>query len=488
VLVADDSGWAVADDLPEDDDPRNGLHARARRIRTAGSADSSLDYALKVLFDPLADPAERRAVLMRQDLPRDVIIRATEVSEPGVRAFAVGLDRTPMEIVVSAAEDEAWQVRVEAARRRGCPPELLERLARDRDSIVRRGALANPGIPARVLVDVLLHGRSRLDAEVAAGNGGFGLGPHVEALLDVNAFGAHALLMRGSLPVSLVARFAEPDHVESVRLAAVRTGSCPAGVLARLVTGDVSAQVRAAAAGQSGCPADALAAAAVDTSEKVRRCVAEHEQCPPDAVDRLLEDEDESVRLRAAMHPLASPAGLGRRALLDDNRKVRIAALRNEACPAAAVDEACGDSAVVIVAARHPSCTAEGQFRALLTLRDAPRPRRARPAGETDVAAQRAKALQSVVWLARKRLGRAPWEWLANHPLPELHPDDLRALLTRHLASAARDSRPQVRMAVARHPNVDDATLVMLASDADDRVRVEVSTRVLDIALGTTRR
>ena len=143
-LVSDDSGWVVDYDLPEDDDPRNGLHARARRIRTAGSADSSLDYALKLLFDPLADPAERRASSCARTCPGTWSSAPPRSSEPGVRAFAVGLERTPMEIVVTASTDEAWQVRVEAARRRGCPPEVLERLARDRDAIVRRGALATP--------------------------------------------------------------------------------------------------------------------------------------------------------------------------------------------------------------------------------------------------------------------------------------------------------------------------------------------------------
>jgi hypothetical protein len=475
--------WAFDTREEPVDDAASALRERARRIGRAASTDVPISDALALLFDAGADPAARRAVLMRHDLPLEAVIRATRVPEPGVRAFAVGLARTPVEVVVAAARDRAWQVRSEAAVHPGCPADVLTLLARDRDAMVRRAALAQPAIPAIALIDVLTTGGSRLDAEVAAQNASLHIEANVEMLMRANQFGAAALLRHETLPAELVARFAEPDHVTRVRHRAVRLGQCPVETLGRAARTDVSDDVRSAAAAHPGCPPDALAVAARDSSPDVRRAAALHPHCPVASVDLLLGDIDESVRLRAARHPLASPSALARTVRCDENAKVRRAALRNEACPTEVLDEACADPALVLVAAQHPSCTPDALFVALVTIRDLPRDD-ATPSSGPDAEAPRRGQVRTVAAAARKRLAPRAWDWLAGHPLEALHPDDLQRLLTRHLPRAAADSRSGVRTAVARHPDVDDATLTRLASDADPQVRAEVSVRILDVALG----
>jgi hypothetical protein len=420
---------------------------------------------------------------MRQDLPRRVVIKATQIAEPGVRAFAVGLDRTPVEIIAAAALDEAWQVRAEAARHRACPPETLAKLAYDPDAVVRRSALAHQMIPASVLIDVLTGSPSRLDAQVAGGNSGFSVTPHVDELMNATSFGARALMNRGTLPDALAIRFTLPDHSDAVREAAIRCFASTAGELPRIVEHDVSASVRAAAAEQESCPSEALDVAAGDASAKVRRRVADNPHTSRQAIDVLLGDIDESVRVRAARHPAASPSSLGRVALTDEVRKVRVTAMRHDLCPSEVLDELCADSSFVLVVGVHGSCTAEGLFRALLTIRDMPR---TSPSGAkgADPAAADVRQLLAVAAKAHRRLARQQWSWLSAKPLDDLHPDDLGPLLSRHLSEAAVDPRLAIRMAVAKHPNVDGATLAILSTDADEAVRVAVSTRILDAALG----
>jgi hypothetical protein len=147
------------------------------------------------------------------------------------------------------------------------------------------------------------------------------------------------------------------------------------------------------------------------------------------------------------------------------------------------LDALCGDPDFVLVVGTHPSCSPDGLIRALQTVRDMPR---LVPDGATtqDPVASAARQLHKVVTSASKRLAPRRWSWLADQPLQDLHPDDLPALLTRNLSEAAADPRPAIRIAVARHPYVDDGTLAILASDEDEAVRAAVSNRILEVAMG----
>ena len=85
---------------------------------------------------------------------------------------------------------------------------------------------------------------------------------------------------------------------------------------------------------------------------------------------------------------------------------------------------------------------------------------------------------------ARRRLAPRAWRWLRELPLEDLNPEDLDRLLTRHLPDAATDGRVVIRAAVAAHRNVDEATLLTLASDPDVEIRRAVTARILDAAGG----
>jgi hypothetical protein len=224
-------------------------------------------------------------------------------------------------------------------------------------------------------------------------------------------------------------------------------------------------------------------AAATDDSECVRAAVAACPRTPTEAVDALLTDWTDAVRLAAARNPQASPAALWAAVRGDENPGVRRNAIANPSCPAEAVIDGCRDADVVTAAAANPACPPEGLVLALVTLRDA---ERTVPAGvDADGPTGRhVAAVARTVKEARRRLAPRSWSFLRDQPLPDLGAEDLAVLLTRHLAEAAVDDRPAVRLAVAGHRDVDDATLLMLAADPDEGVRRAVTSRILGAAGG----
>ena len=86
--------------------------------------------------------------------------------------------------------------------------------------------------------------------------------------------------------------------------------------------------------------------------------------------------------------------------------------------------------------------------------------------------------------LARKALRKQRWEWLAAQPIELMRADDLEFVLRGKLRQARTDSRDAVRVAVASHPDADEATLIELASDPCAAVRAAASSRVLAAVLG----
>jgi len=120
---------------------------------------------------------------------------------------------------------------------------------------------------------------------------------------------------------------------------------------------------------------------------------------------------------------------------------------------------------------------------ALVTLRTAAREA---PDGvdSKSPAAKQAADVARTVKEAGRRLAPRDWRWLRQLPLEDLNPEDLDRLLTGHLADAAADARAAIRAAVAVHRDVDDATLLLLASDPEPEVRRAVTARILGAAGG----
>ena len=462
---------------------------RLEGIEQVAEETSDLAAALTALLgpDPNPEPAVRRAVLMRADIPLDAVrAAATTDPDPGVRGFAVGLGQVPAAVVETAISDPAWQVRAEVARRSDCSPSALANLALDRDPVVRRAALAHPAVPVEVLVHALLSATSRLDAEVAAGNAGILFGSHREALLGANRFGALAMLAQPRMPAEFAARFARSDHTADVRARAVAHLHCPPKALASAAMDDPDAAVRAAAAQRTECPQKALRAAAADVDEQVRRACASNASCPTDVVDRLLADDDDVIRRIAAGHGAASPPCLAWTVAHDESMVVRKAAVSNPRCPTHAVADACSDPELVFQAVVNPACDADGYLAALVTIK--PMPWESPKGTPKDDPGEKGRArVRDVATRARKGLRRRPWSWLASRPLEQLRADDLEVLLRGKLADARQDSRDDIRIAVARHPDADAETLVELASDPCAEVRAAASARVLAAALGQSR-
>ena len=89
---------------------------------------------------------------------------------------------------------------------------------------------------------------------------------------------------------------------------------------------------------------------------------------PASAVRALLRDPDEHVRALAAAHAQAAPADLLEVVLHDTFAGPKLAALRNPNCDPAALDLACGDPDLVLIAARNRSCSPDALVTALATM------------------------------------------------------------------------------------------------------------------------
>jgi len=457
---------------------------RVARLRGVATDQLPLEAALRLLRGPGMDddPAVRRAVLMRGDLPTEELIAALADPDPRTRAFAVGSRHMPVDRIISTADDVDWQVRFEVAQHPACPVEVLSGLATDPSPMVRRQALRHARTPVEVLLRVLLEGTSALDARIAAARSALDIEPHAPALLFANDFGALGLLDREDIPASLVDQYVHDERPATVRAKAAAHPACPAPAVERAAR-DTDARVRAAAASQPVCPASALIDAASDDDRHVRLACAGNPSAPASAVRALLRDPDERVRALAAAHAQAAPADLLEVVLHDTFAGPKLAALRNPNCDPAALELACGDPDLVLIAARNRSCSPEALVTALATMsvEDGPARRRARLPGAED---HRRPDVLRVARDVRKRLARRSWAWLAERDLTALHPADLVVLIGSRWAEAALDPRERIRAMVALMPETTADVLMMLARDPSEQVRQIVTQRILEAAGG----
>lgn len=257
--------WAfpVADEQQERE--RGILRARVAQINAVGSDSLPLSEALQVLRNDEAPAAVRRTVLTRSDIPADVVAEARWMEDPSVRAFAVGLPGTPHEELVWASRDVSWQVRAAVAEHPSTNVDLLVHLTQDESSVVRRAAITRPELPVDVLVDVIVSGRSRLDAEIAIDQPGFVLADHLDRLLLAEDLGAGAVLDLPEVPAVLLQSYAKRDHSAAVREVALRRGA-PRDVAGRALLHAAEESVRLAAVAGGNCSSVVLSRAAADRS------------------------------------------------------------------------------------------------------------------------------------------------------------------------------------------------------------------------------
>lgn len=479
-------GSSTGEPEPEADATADAERQRLRvaRIREVGVEQLPFADALALLIGPGMDPdpAVRRAVLMRRDLPIDVLALAMTDPDPTTRAFAIGTQGMPVEVIIAAATDDSWQVRYEVAGHPSCPAEVLARLAADPSPMVRRQALIHVQTPIDVLLAVLLDGTSALDARVAAAHPGVDMVLHESTLLAANEFGARGVLERADASGALVDHYLHGDRSALVRAKAAGHGACTGSALDRAAR-DPDRVVRAAAAAHPRCPPMALTDLAGDEERQVRLACAGNPSAPTAAVRLLLQDSDEHVRSLAAAHAQAAGEDLLAIVRTDTFAAPKRAALQNPNCGQEAFEIACVDPDLVLVAARNPSCSHDALFDALITLSAMPRAVDPRTS-PTDAMVERCREVMAVAKVVRRRLARMAWAWLAERQLLAVHPDDLVALIGSRGAEAAHDQREEIRLVVAAMPQTTAETLMHLARDPSERVRRIVTERILAAAGG----
>lgn len=479
-------GSSAVEPEPEADPNADAERQRLRvaRIREVGVEHLPLADALALLRGPGMDPdpAVRRAVLMRRDLPIEELALAMSDPDPATRAFAIGAQGMPVELIIAAATDDDWQVRYEVAGHPSCPAEVLARLAADPSPMVRRQALIHDRTPIEVLLAVLLDGTSALDARVAAAHPGVDIVLHESTLLAANEFGARGVLDRADAPGSLIDHYLHCDRSALLRTKAASHRACPSNALDRAAR-DPARAVRAAAAAHPQCPAAALTVLADDDERLVRLACAGNPSAPSAAIHRLLRDSDEHLRTLAAAHQQAAPEDLLVVVRTDTFAAPKQAALQNPNCGREALEIACVDPDLVLVAARNPSCSHDALFDALITLSAMPRAVDPRTS-PTESMVERCREVAEVAKVARRRLARMAWAWLAERDLLAVHPEDLVVLIGSRGAEAAHDQRKEIRIVVAAMPQTTAETLMHLARDPSEQVRRIVTDRILTAAGG----
>ena len=442
-------------------------------------ARASVEEAVAALFGPRRnwDPAVRRTILRRSDLPVSAITEAASDCDAEVRSCAVASAHVPFLVLQAAAHDDDWRVRREVALHATTPAEMLLGLAKDQDSMVRSAVVCHPRAPAGALVKLLTSPGNSAITTLAAKHPALNAADYVVELARATPFGAESLLGQHLLPTVLVVRFAQADQRPQTRSMAVMHPKCPMDVLLHVLASAREASVRATAASSSRLPADALRAASLDVSHEVREACATNRECPTDALMVLATDNTVAVRRQAAMHPNTPAYALGQMVESDESLQVRCAAVMNVHCPAQVVEQACVDPVLFRAAVANPACSGDGLIAVLRFLM------RQTEDVALDPDTAHLTASQQLT-LARKRvvgrLAKEPWEWLATKPLLSLWADDLRDIVGAHIEAAVHDRRVGIRLVVALHPLTDASVLSMLAVDPSLRVRTAVTEKILD--------
>jgi hypothetical protein len=365
--------------------------------------------------------------------------------------FASSPDAEPALIVDYAFSDPSPEVRAAAVANRTFPADRLPEVLADTSAMVRRAVLRHPE------VDTATVGACATDADTRTRRAAFEHEHCPASFLAAGLDDPDAELRRAAagnwnFPGEALAR-AVRDPDPRVRLAAVENPQCPPEVVG-IAACDPVEEVRAAA-GERGYPVEALAPVVRDPDPRRRLAAAGNPQCPPEAVAIAACDPVEEVRAAAVGHRNCPVEALGA-ACADVSPGVRLAALRNESpAPASAVWNAWRQSRrrlqVSSVSADPSLPNTESETHAAI-----------------DAAAPRA-------------LARARWAELETLPLELLPESPLTRVIAGHLGAAAADRRVQLRLAAARHNDVDAHTLVALSCDPEEDVRRAASARLMGL-------
>jgi hypothetical protein len=424
--------WGAAGD-PE------AIPARGAALHAPGT---TLDDVLEALDNP--DPTVRIAALNHALCPpqrrRDAVVQDPD---PDPRVAAVLALGTFGALPPGADSSSDEQLREAVAGLPDCPEPVRRRLATSDPSLtVRRGAIPrlmgiDPGFARAALL-----GQGVRDAAVILEN--------------------------------LVLTDADLDWVKGISRPEVRAlvagrTDCPVGILEHLGLHDPAAKVRARAAANPSFPARRLGALLDDWLSGPRAAAARRPDLAPGELERAARDPSTRVRAAVLDHPRPPADVVGRLASWrEPDDDIRVQALQHPTCPLAVIERACDSHkhAIRLAALSQPRVLGVDVLWSVLT--------RTQSQGRGEMARIRAAVL--------RQLHRADWADVMGLPLFTVPEDTLMEVLEGHLAAALEDPRPEVRMAVAAHPQTGPDVLTALSEDEDERVRHRVSRVILDAA------
>ncbi len=441
--------------------------ARVRAMLEAPTATGA--DAVEAAADP--NPAVRRAALLHRLCP-DVVRRSAMTADPDPDVRAALVREAPVgQIPHTELCDDVWQVRLVLAERGDTPHDWRRRTAvHDIDGMVRRAALGRlDPLDDATLWDVLYRGHLGDCTHLLGRPSLFGRATVEQVLAIPHATLRAQVACRQDLTGEVITALGLGDPAAEVRRHAISNPLFPTRYLHDAFR-DEEPGPRAAAVLRAPSKDPMLWDSRFDPATEVRLAALTHADLPLEVLEYLADDEDSTVQLEVAGHANCPGSALHRLAR-HRSASVREAAVTHANCPRAALDRACSDAEdrVVLAALRNPGRPSPSAILASLGGRP---PSTVDTRDDSHIRAIRKEALQA--------LAACDWCDLVPLPLTELSERDLRLVLTRHLAEAARDSVAAVRMAVATHPDLAAAEMTLLSADPDPTIREAVSRRLLE--------
>ena len=466
-------------------------------VRATVALHARTTAAMLEMFSRDPHPLVRSAVALNAHSATTLLERLSTDSDSDVRQ-AVAVSTGSAALLETLSSDAQDGVRRAVALNPRCPARLLERLSADSDSEVRRAVADHPRATRGCAFGIFGADFDWQDLyrRVTAGDV---LEPELRFLAGLNEFALSLALAHASCPADVLEPLATNEDWK-LRQRVAQHPRTPAATLEVLgVDGDYD--VRTAVAAHIATPHATLLTLSRDDQGAVRKAVAARTDLEPAVIERLEWDEDDevlsalgqtwqssSLRESAQNHQPLESGALARLIRIGTPLALRLCA-GNPAVDRASLRELCASSdwQVRLAVARQAACDAE-TLEVLCT--DADADVRRAVAGNPSAAAG---LLTRLLRDDNKDVQRAA---LDNRNLP------LEALLTRRKAVLTRNltlkglnrlialEHPELprsefrkirnlhaliwleRLALTRNPSTPQATLELLAGDANRCVRM----------------
>ncbi len=376
----------------------------------------------------------RRLAARHPNTPPELLECLAADPEVAVRRAVARHPATPVEALETLAASPRLRERLAVARNESAPAELLCRLARDPEARVRAAVARHPAIPMGVAEDLACDPDTRVRNSA-------------ERALRPIATPEPACAGCGRLQPT--------EPLETIRLPLPEP---PAEVSLKEWVAGLAIPVRLALARDRAQPPDLLMRLASDRERDIRLAVAGNPATPPLALERLATSRYDAIRLRVARNrntPAKTLSGLARGWSAEITRAV----LRNPVAPAELIEKYAAGAAWRV---RSPE--------ALVRLAEDPSVQVRRSLWRN-----RHLPVEAGEMLREKVLAACGG---CHEPLPAILGLSHPALPEKHLRTASRSHRWQVRLGVTLHPTPPYDLLEKLARDGNRLVRAAARWRL----------